>query len=97
VALRAARRPLDAPARRAVRARRARRGVVGGRLYVAGGARAGTALRTLEIYSIAAKRWTAGPPMQVAREHLAGAVLGGDFYALAGRAAGRGDFKVVER
>ena len=35
--------------------------------------------------------------MTVAREHLAGAVLRGGFYALAGRAAGRGHFKVVER
>jgi Kelch motif len=35
--------------------------------------------------------------MQVAREHLAGVVAGGAFYALAGRAAGRGNFKVAER
>ena len=35
--------------------------------------------------------------MAVAREHLAGAVLGGAFYALAGRTAGRGNLKVVER
>ena len=34
--------------------------------------------------------------MRVAREHLAGAVAGGRFYALAGRAAGRGNFAVVE-
>ena len=35
--------------------------------------------------------------MKTAREHLAGAVLGGSFYALAGRTAGRGNLKVVER
>jgi non-specific serine/threonine protein kinase len=35
--------------------------------------------------------------MAVAREHLAGAVAGGAFYALAGRAAGRGNFTTVER
>ena len=34
--------------------------------------------------------------MRVAREHLAGAVAGGRFYALAGRAAGLGNFGVVE-
>jgi N-acetylneuraminic acid mutarotase len=35
--------------------------------------------------------------MGFAREHLAGAVAGGAFYVLAGRAAGRGNFKVAER
>jgi N-acetylneuraminic acid mutarotase len=34
--------------------------------------------------------------MAVAREHLAGAVVRGRFYALAGRAAGRGNYAVVE-
>jgi hypothetical protein len=35
--------------------------------------------------------------MSVAREHLAGAAAGGEFYALAGRAAGQGNFTVAER
>jgi N-acetylneuraminic acid mutarotase len=35
--------------------------------------------------------------MSVAREHLAGAVAGGRFYALAGRASGQGNFSVAER
>ena len=34
--------------------------------------------------------------MAVPREHLAGAVARGRFYALAGRAAGHGNFRVVE-
>ena len=34
--------------------------------------------------------------MALAREHLAGAVAGGRFYALAGRAAGRGNFATAE-
>jgi Kelch motif len=55
------------------------------------------ALKTHEIYDFAARRWTVGLPMTIAREHLAGAARGGAFYALAGRAAGRGNFKVVER
>jgi non-specific serine/threonine protein kinase len=35
--------------------------------------------------------------MGFAREHLAGAVADGAFYVLAGRAAGRGNFKIAER
>jgi Kelch motif protein len=73
-------------------------GVIGGRLYAAGGANSRDgALRTLEIYDFARRRWTRGPDMHVAREHLAGAVAGGAFYVLAGRAAGLGNFKVAER
>ena len=72
-------------------------GVIGDRLYVAGGARAGRALTTLEIYDFASRRWARGPSMKVAREHLAGAVLGRAFYALAGRTAQRGNLRVVER
>ena len=47
-------------------------GVIADRMYVAGGARDGAALKTLEIYDFGARRWSAGPPMTVAREHLAG-------------------------
>ena len=72
-------------------------GVIGHRLYAAGGANARDgALATLEIYDFRSRRWRAGPDMAVPREHLAGAVAGGRFYALAGRAAGRGNFRVVE-
>ena len=72
-------------------------GVIGDRLYVAGGARAGTALTTLEIYDFAKRTWSTGSAMRVAREHLAGAVVGRAFYALAGRTAQRGNLAVVER
>jgi N-acetylneuraminic acid mutarotase len=72
-------------------------GVIGHRLYAAGGAAAPRgALRTLEIYDFRRRRWRRGPDMAVAREHLAGAVAGGRFFTLAGRAAGRGNFDVVE-
>ena len=65
-------------------------GVIGHRLYAAGGANARDgALATLEIYDLRRRRWRAGPSMRVAREHLAGAVASGRFYALAGRAAAR--------
>jgi hypothetical protein len=72
-------------------------GVIGGKLYVAGGARSGRALTTLEIYDFSRRTWSAGPPMRVAREHLAGTVLGGAFYVLAGRTAQDGNLAVVER
>lgn len=72
-------------------------GVVGHRLYAAGGAAAGTALNTLEIYDFHANRWRRGPDMAVAREHLAGASLHGRFYAIAGRTAAAGNLSVVER
>ena len=65
-------------------------GVIGDRLYAAGGAVGGTALTTLEVYDFRTRRWSPAPPMAVAREHLGGAVSGGAFYVLAGRAAGAG-------
>ena len=72
-------------------------GVIGDRLYVAGGAHGGAPLRTLEVFDLRAGRWSRGPDMAVAREHLAGASAGGAFYVLGGRAAGRGNFTVAER
>lgn len=73
-------------------------GVIGSRLFAAGGANsADGALRRLEVYDFRNRRWSRGPDMAVAREHLAGAVGDGAFYALAGRAAGQGNFAVVER
>ena len=73
-------------------------GVIGGRLYAAGGANsADGALATLEIYDFARRRWSRGPSMGKAREHLAGATAGGAFYVLAGRETGQGNFKVAER
>jgi hypothetical protein len=83
----------DAPTKRGALAV----GVVGGRLYAAGGADASGPLRTLEIYDFKQRRWTRGPDMRFAREHLAGAVAGRAFYVLAGRAAGLGNFTYAER
>jgi Kelch motif len=72
-------------------------GVIGDRLYVAGGARDGTALATLEIYDLRRRRWSRGPSMPTAREHLAGTVHDGAFYVLAGRAGRLGNLRVAER
>jgi N-acetylneuraminic acid mutarotase len=71
-------------------------GVIGGRLYAAGGADASGPLATLEIYDFARRRWRTGPDLATARDHLAGAVADGRFYVLAGRAAGHGNYAVVE-
>jgi hypothetical protein len=71
-------------------------GVIGDRLYAVGGARGGTALRTLEIYDLRRRRWSRGPSMRVAREHLAATVAGGRLYVLAGRVGGT-NFTVAER
>jgi len=72
-------------------------GVVGDRLYAAGGATGGRALRTLEVYDLERDRWRRGPAMPTAREHLAGAVQAGGFYVLAGRSAEQGNVTVAER
>jgi hypothetical protein len=72
-------------------------GVIGDRLYAAGGAAGGRALRTLEVYDLRRDRWRRGRAMPTAREHLAGAVHGGAFYVLAGRSAERGNVAVAER
>jgi non-specific serine/threonine protein kinase len=72
-------------------------GVIGHRLYVAGGARNGKALDTLEVYDFGKRTWSTGPSMRTAREHLTGVATGGFFYVLAGRAVGSGRFKVAER
>jgi N-acetylneuraminic acid mutarotase len=82
----------DMPTRRAALTA----GVIDGRIYAAGGAAGGDALRTLEVFDIARGRWSTGPRMQVAREHLGGAVTGGRLYVLAGRAAGVGNLAVAE-
>jgi hypothetical protein len=73
-------------------------GVIGDRLYAAGGARAGgTPLRSLEVFDFRTRRWAAGPAMAVAREHVAGATAGGGFYVLGGRRRGLNNLATAER
>lgn len=62
---------------------------VGRRLYGIGGASAGAAQRLVQVYDIPKGTWGKGPPMRVAREHLASGVLGGRIIVLGGRDAGR--------
>jgi N-acetylneuraminic acid mutarotase len=60
--------------------------VVGGRLYIAGGANDAGSMRSLEIYDFGRRRWSRGPSFPgPARNHLTGVASGGLFYALAGR------------
>jgi N-acetylneuraminic acid mutarotase len=62
--------------------------VIGGRLYVAGGANDSGSLRSLEIYDFARRRWSSGPDFPgPARNHTTGVASGGLFYVLAGRGA----------
>ena len=62
--------------------------VIGGRLYVAGGANDSGSLRSLEIYDFARRRWSRGPDFPgPARNHTTGVTSGGLFYVLAGRDA----------
>jgi N-acetylneuraminic acid mutarotase len=70
--------------------------VLGGRLYVAGGANAGGSLRSMEIYDFARRRWRRGPSFRgPARNHTTGTATGGYFYVLAGR--DERNFRVAER
>lgn len=78
-------------------------GRIGRRVYVAGGA-VGTAAKStrLDVYNLRRDRWREGPPMSVAREHLAGAVAGRPgrrfLYAIGGRDFyGSANYRTVER
>ena len=70
-------------------------GVIGDRLYAAGGATGGgTTFKRLEVYDFRTRRWSRAPDMGVPREHVAGAVSGGRLYVLGGRP---GNLAVAER
>jgi hypothetical protein len=76
-------------------------GVIGGRLYVAGGATdTEQAVARTDVYDFARDRWTQGPDLPTVREHVAGAVAGRPghrkLYALGGR-DGVSPFRVAER
>jgi serine/threonine-protein kinase PknK len=61
-------------------------GVIGGKLYVAGGNNVTEGeLARLEIYDFHTRHWSRGPDMGLAREHIAGAVSDGKLYVIGGR------------
>lgn len=72
-------------------------GVIGERLYVAGGLHRGQPQRTLEVYDFRTGRWSQGPDMPSAREHVASAVAGGKLYVLGGRNRRTDALPTVER
>jgi len=61
-------------------------GVINDKIYVAGGVNpAGMSTQGVEVYDPAANTWTNVASMRVARNHLAGGVSNGKFYAVGGR------------
>jgi hypothetical protein len=72
--------------------------VIGHRLYVAGGrSDTLTTISTLAIFDFDTGRWSVGPSLHHAREHVAGVAAGGAMWILGGRALGVGNFSDVER
>jgi N-acetylneuraminic acid mutarotase len=65
-----------------------------GKLYAAGGTAGGEVLDFLEVFDISDRRWSAGPSMAVAREHIASTVAGGEIYVVGGRSP---NLRTVER
>lgn len=83
----------DAPVARAA----AGAAVLGHRLYVVGGRNDVTAaLSSLAIFDFVTGRWSQGPPLAHAREHLAAVAAGGSIWALGGRELGV-SFSYAER
>jgi hypothetical protein len=73
-------------------------GVIGDRLYAAGGRVADSDLARLEVFDFRSRRWSVGPPMAWRREHVAGAVADEAFYVLGGRqGGGLNNLAVAER
>jgi N-acetylneuraminic acid mutarotase len=72
--------------------------VLGHRLYVSGGrSDTLTTIATTAIYDFDTGRWTIGPPLHRAREHVAAVAADGAVWLLGGRALGQGNFNDVER
>jgi N-acetylneuraminic acid mutarotase len=61
---------------------------IDGRIYLAGGHR-GSSVGDASVFDPATGDWQTLPPLAVARDHLAGAALGGRFYAISGRQNGQ--------
>lgn len=75
-------------------------GVIGHRLYAAGGMTAGLpghATRRLEIYDFESGRWSRGPDMPSAREHVGWTVFEGKLYVVGGRDDRTDALPTVER
>lgn len=67
-------------------------GVIGSRIFVAGGYRRG-AVADVSAYDTRADAWEVLPPLPAPRDHLVGGVVDGVLYAIGGRALGFTDFQ----
>jgi uncharacterized protein (TIGR03437 family) len=62
--------------------------VAGTNIYVAGGLAATGSVADFETFDTATRQWRRLPDMPTARDHLTAQVIGGRFYAIAGRRTG---------
>lgn len=60
-------------------------GVIDGKIYVAGGSGGGMMQNEVEYFDPPNNQWVMRAPMNVPRNHTAGAVIGGKFYVVGGR------------
>ena len=60
-------------------------GVIDGKIYVAGGTGPGMMQNELEYYDPPNNHWVVRAPMNIPRNHTAGAVIDGKFYVVGGR------------
>ena len=67
-----------------------------GKLYAIGGVAGADPLQGMEVYDLSRARWSPGPSMKVAREHIAATVAGGEIYVFGGR-TGSENLRAVER
>lgn len=63
--------------------------VLGTRIYVAGGLRAGVSTTDFSLYDTVTDRWQVLPPLPLPRDHLVAGTARGLFYAISGRSDGR--------
>jgi N-acetylneuraminic acid mutarotase len=61
---------------------------INNRVYVAGGARGGSAVTDFSVYDVVINAWQALPPLPVAAEHVVGVALNGLLYVIGGRSGG---------
>jgi N-acetylneuraminic acid mutarotase len=70
--------------------------VIGGLVYVAGGAGGGMAGNEVEAYDPSTDRWTTLASMRCARNHTAGGVIGGKLYVAGGRPGNQACLEVYD-
>jgi len=63
-------------------------GVIGARVYVAGGLGLTASVADVSIYDVEQDAWEAGPPMPAALDHLVGGAVDGVFHVIGGRSGG---------